>query len=62
MHKMSTKNRDAMIWMENKDWYYIDEERDEFVLTEQAPAEARRSFEKWQLINTEEYLKSGEGR
>ena len=48
---MSYKNRDTMIWFRNKDWYYIDDERDRFVLTEKAPAEAQRSFEKWKQIN-----------
>ena len=62
MGKMSIKNKDSMIWMENEEWYYIDNEHDEFVLTEKAPEEARRSFEKWQYINSEEYRKSGEGR
>lgn len=49
--KMSRKYRDTVIWKENKDWYYIDEERDRYVLTDKAPAEARRSFERWKRIN-----------
>ena len=48
---MSSRNKDCMIWSRDRDWYYIDEERDRFVLTEKAPAEARRSFEKYKRIN-----------
>ena len=59
---MSARDKDCMLWMRNKDWYYIDDERDRFILTEKAPEEARRSFEKWQYINSEEYRKSGKGR
>ena len=62
MLKMSARDKDCMLWMRNKDWYYIDDERDRFILTEKAPEEARRSFEKWQYINSEEYRKSGKGR
>lgn len=49
--KMSRENSDCMDWMDNEDWYYIDEERDRFVLTSDAPEEARRSFKKWKEIN-----------
>ena len=48
---MSVRNKDCMIWSRNREWYYIDEERDRFVLTEKAPEEARRSFEKYKRIN-----------
>ena len=48
---MSVRNKDMMMWSRNKNWYYIDEERDRFVLTEKAPEEARRSFEKYKKIN-----------
>ena len=50
-HSMSAKNRDSMIWMRNREWYYIDDEHDRFVLTTKAPEEAQRSFEKWKRIN-----------
>ncbi|MBR1859928.1 MAG: hypothetical protein IJ797_10580 [Selenomonadaceae bacterium] len=40
-----------MIWMRNREWYYIDDEHDRFVLTTKAPEEAQRSFEKWKRIN-----------
>lgn len=48
---MSIKNKDMVYWMSNKSWYYIDKEHDRFVLTDEAPEEARRSFEKWKRIN-----------
>ena len=51
LSKMSAKNRNSMIWSRNRDWYYIDEERERFVLTPQAPQEARDSFEQYKRIN-----------
>ena len=48
---MSAKDKDCLIWSRNREWYYIDEERDRFVLTDKAPEEARISFEKWKKIN-----------
>ena len=48
---MSMRDRDCVDWMNDRDWYSIDKERDRFVLTEKAPEEARRSFEKYKRIN-----------
>lgn len=48
---MSAKNRDAVIWARNEEWYRIDEKHDRFVLTEKAPPEARESFDKYKRIN-----------
>ena len=48
---ISAQNMDAMLWMTNDEWYVIDHERQRFVLTDKAPAEARRSFEKYKMIN-----------
>lgn len=48
---MSSRNKDCMNWKKNRDWYYIDREKQRFVLTKKAPAEARRSFEKYKRIN-----------
>ena len=48
---MSIRDKDCMDWTNNRDWYYIDDERDRFVLTDKAPEEARRSFEKWKRLN-----------
>lgn len=48
---MSVKDKDCLIWSRNRDWYYIDEERNRFVLTDKAPDEARRSFEKYKRVN-----------
>ena len=48
---MSVRNKSSMRWMDNKEWYYIDDERDRFVLTAKAPEEARRSFEEFKRIN-----------
>ena len=50
-HTMSAKNRDAVFWEEDDDWYTIDKKNQRFVLTEKAPEEARRSFEKYKRIN-----------
>lgn len=50
---MSRRYKDMVIWKENKDWYYIDEEHDRYVLRDEAPEEARRSFELWQKVNAQ---------
>lgn len=49
--KMSARNKDAMFWMTNDDWYIIDKKNNQFVLTDKAPKEAYRSFEKYKEIN-----------
>lgn len=51
MAKMSRKDKGCTDWMSNKDWYYIDYERDRYVLTDKAPKEAQQSFEKWKKLN-----------
>ncbi len=48
---MSIRDKDCVDWMNDQNWYSIDEKRDRFVLTENAPEEARLSFEKWKRIN-----------
>lgn len=48
---MSIRNKDCMIWSRNKKWFYIDEALDRFVLTPEAPEEARDSFEKYKKLN-----------
>ena len=53
--QMSIKNRNMLDWKKDKSWYTIDEERDRYVLTDKAPEEARRSFEKWKKINNLEW-------
>lgn len=40
-----TRNSTRSYWMENKSWYKIVDGKP--VLTEEAPPEARRSFEEW---------------
>ena len=45
---MTRRYMDLMFWKENKDWYSYDEEKQEFVLTQAAPEEARRNFKLWQ--------------
>ena len=42
---------EATKWMANPDWYCIDEEYDQFALTDKAPEMARKSFELWEKIN-----------
>lgn len=43
-HKMSF-NTEALFWMTNQDWFYIDEETRRFDMKEDAPAKAKISFE-----------------
>ena len=52
-----TMNSEPMYWHKNKEWYYIDREKDCFVLTDAAPERARQSFELYKKINnlTEKY-------
>lgn len=52
---MSSRHKNCMIWSRNREWYYIDEERDRFVLTDKASEEARRSFEEYKRINSRRY-------
>ena len=49
--KISRRYEGCTDWRENKEWYYIDEERDRYVLTDKAPEMARKSFELWEKIN-----------
>ena len=55
INKMSAKNRDAVIWARNEEWYTINKEKKRFELTDKAPEEARRSFEKYKKINNLNY-------
>ena len=48
---MSIKYSGLMYWAHDKEWYYIDYERDRYVLTDKAPEEARRSFDLWEKVN-----------
>ena len=50
-HRMSIRNKDAMIWCEKDEWFQIDEKNNRFVLTPNAPQIARDSFEKYKRIN-----------
>ena len=50
-HRMSCRNKDAMIWCEKDEWFQIDDENERFVLTPNAPQIARDSFEKYKRIN-----------
>ena len=45
-HKISF-NTEALFWMTNQDWFYIDEETRRFVMKDDAPAKAKISFEVW---------------
>lgn len=42
-----TANKEPMYWMSNPEWYRVDEEKDEFVLTDKAPERAQKSFDMW---------------
>ena len=48
---MTRRYMEMLIWDENDDWYYVDYERDRYILTDKAPEEARRSFELWKKFN-----------
>ena len=52
---MSARNRDTVYWTKNKEWFTLDKERQRFELTDKAPDEARRSFEKYKIINSRRY-------
>ena len=38
-------------FMENKDWYYYDEQEGVIKLTDKAPKEAKQSYEEWYADN-----------
>ena len=40
-----TADRETIFWRSNPEWFFFDEEKDEFVLTDKAPERARRSFD-----------------
>ena len=46
-----TINSEAMYWHTNKAWYYIDKERDCYILTASAPERAHKSFALYKKIN-----------
>lgn len=52
---MSIKHMGITDWMKNKSWYYVDYERNRYVLTDKAPDEAKNSFERWKKINRVEW-------
>jgi hypothetical protein len=52
-----TANKERLYWKSNKEWYTIDFEKDDFVLTEKAPERAIRSFELWKNGKKEKSLK-----
>ena len=44
------RNSEVMYWQSNKDWYEIDDEKDTFVIREDAPERAKKSFEMWKEL------------
>lgn len=52
---MSIKHMGITDWMKNKSWYYVDYERNRYVLTDKALDEAKISFERWKKINRVEW-------
>ena len=42
-----TASGESIYWASNPEWFYINEENDEFELTEKAPERARVSFDMW---------------
>lgn len=47
----SSKYTGCLDWRADSDWYFYDEDDERFVLTDNAPPEARRSFALWQKLN-----------
>lgn len=41
------RNSERVYWMTNKSWYTINQTKDCFELTDEAPPRARRSFAMW---------------
>ena len=56
---MTRRNKGCMDWMDNEDWYYIDEENQRFLLTDKAPEAARRNFELYIRLNWQHYKDLG---
>ena len=46
----SNKFADCLDWRADSDWYFYDEDRQYFALTDKAPPEARRSFAHWREL------------
>ena len=46
------KYEDCLKWRESSEWY--DLKNEQYVLTDKAPAEARRSFEQWKELTERE--------
>lgn len=42
-------------WQKNEEWFKYDERRQRYYLTEKATEEARRSFEKYKIMNYKSY-------
>ena len=40
-------NTERVFWLTNPSWYRINEEKDCFEMTDEAPAKAKLSFELW---------------
>jgi hypothetical protein len=48
-------NKEIEFWMTNRKWYKINKELDRFEINEDAPEQAKQSFEKWKKFNGLEY-------
>ena len=48
---MSVRNKGCTLWLRNKKWYRVDKQNKKYVLTNEAPQEARDSFEMYKKIN-----------
>lgn len=44
---MEIKNEEILYWKNNDEWWDVDEEKREFILTNKAPKKAKESFEKY---------------
>jgi len=45
MRAPTSEEKESMYWWSNESWYRINKEKDCFELTDEAPEEARESFE-----------------
>lgn len=57
MAEMSRRIISCMDWLDNEQWYFYDEDTGRYVLTDEAPPEARQSFERWKKIVAENELR-----
>lgn len=48
---MLNKNTELLYWRKNKLWYYFDEAKQMYYLTDDAPERAKNSYNLWKQFN-----------